>query len=412
MPVYKYQAIDKRGRKMGGMMPALDESNLDQKLKTLGLWLTDAEMERPAAASEKVKQRRGVGLPMSRRKLRRELIDFCTLMTFQVRVGVPLVKALEVAWQDCKDENFQRILRTLQSDLESGMSFYEALAQHPNVFSTHFICVIRAGEQSSKLPETFEDLRNYLEWVEQVLADVKQATIYPAIVSIVIACFTIFLFSFIIPKFSALLRSVKVEEPLLTSIVFGIGEFTQQTWFIWLPIFLGVVIGVPVAQRTSPSFAFKMDQLKLKLPIFGELNQMLALSRFAHNLSILYRSGINIIQALEICQQGLIGNKVVEKAVGSVEQDVKTGSTISEAMHREPVFSAMLLRMINMGEASGNLDKALDNVADYYNDVIPRKIKKVFAVVEPMLMLFLIFIVGCVALAIYLPIISLMGAIK
>ena len=113
-----------------------------------------------------------------------------------------------------------------------------------------------------------------------------------------------------------------------------------------------------------------------------------------------------------MCQSGLIGNKVIEKAVHEVEQEVKTGSTISEALHRQTVFSAMLLRMAAMGETTGNLDKALDTVSEYYNDVIPRQIKKIFAVLEPALMLFLIGIVGCVALAIYLPIISLMGAIK
>jgi len=139
---------------------------------------------------------------------------------------------------------------------------------------------------------------------------------------------------------------------------------------------------------------------------------MLALSRFTHNLAILYRSGLPILQALELCKRGLIGNVAVERAVASIAEEVKTGSTISEAMHRQPVFSAMLLRMVNMGETTGNLDQALDNVADYYNQVIPRRIKNVFSVLEPALMLLLIFIVGAVALAIYLPIITLMGSIR
>jgi len=139
---------------------------------------------------------------------------------------------------------------------------------------------------------------------------------------------------------------------------------------------------------------------------------MLSLSRFTHNLAILYRSGLPILQALELCKRGLIGNLVVERSVAAVAEQVKTGSTISEAMHRQSVFSAMLLRMVNMGETTGNLDHALENVADYYNQVIPRRIKNIFSILEPALMLLLIFIVGCVALAIYLPIISLMGSIR
>lgn len=411
MPVYRYQAVDRRGRNLKGLMPALDETNLEQKLKLAGLWLTEADMERPSAASETAQSGNRRWLRTRSGRLRRELIEFCTVMTFQVRVGVPLSRALDVAWQDCKDAGFQSVLKGVQHDLENGLHFYEALSKYPNVFNTHFVSVIRAGEQSSKLPETLDDLRDYLEWVEQVINDVRQATIYPAIVIVVIMCFTVFLFSFIIPKFSALLSSMKVEQPFLTRMVFGAGEFMHNTWWIWLPTVLFVAIGMPVAKRSSARFAYWYDEMKMRLPVFGELNRMLALSRFAHNLAIIYRSGISIVQALQICQHGLIGNVVVEKAVAGVEEDVKNGSTISEAMHRHPVFSAMLLRMINMGESTGNLDKGLENVSDYYNDVIPRKIKKVFAVLEPMLMLFLIGIVGCVALAIYLPIIALMGAI-
>jgi type II secretory pathway component PulF len=202
-----------------------------------------------------------------------------------------------------------------------------------------------------------------------------------------------------------------VQQPLLTRIVFGVGHFTQDTWWLWLPGFLLFIFILAFGRRISPKIGLAMDHIKLRLPILGELNLMLALSRFAHNLSILYRSGLPIVQSLTMCQEGLIGNMVVEKAVNQVTEDVKTGSTISEAMHRHEVFSALLLRMVSMGEASGNLDKGLDNVSDYYNEVIPRRIKNLFSVMEPALMLLLIFMVGSVALAIYLPIISLMGAI-
>ena len=410
MPAYNYEAVDQGGHTLKGMMPALDESNLEQKLKTLGLWLTEAGLERPKTATDRVGE--GRGLYRADRASRRELIDFCTLMTFQIRVGVTLVKALEVARQDCTDAGFQSVLSGLQSRLESGDHFYEALAHYPGAFSTHFVSVIRAGEMSSKLPETFDDLREHLEWTEQIIADVRQATIYPAIVMTVIVAFTLLLFTFVIPRFSHLLESLHVQQPLLTRIVFTLGNFAQATWWISLPLLLVLVLGVMFGRRMSPRIALLLDHLKLRLPIFGSLNHMLALSRFAHNLAILYRSGVPILQALEYCKRGLIGNAVVERAVAAVGDAVNTGSTISEAMHRQPIFSAMLLRMVAMGETTGSLDKALDNVADYYNAVIPRRIKKIFSIMEPLLMLVLIGIVGCVALAIYLPIISLMGAIR
>jgi type IV pilus assembly protein PilC len=411
MPVFRYQAVDKRGRNLQGVMTAHDEPNLEQKLKGFGLWLTDATQERPAAATDRLPRAELVWLRLRGKQQRRELIDFCTLMTFQVRVGIPLVRALEAACQDCKDPTFRKVLNGLQNRVESGLHFYEALAHYPQVFSTHFVSVIRAGELSSRLPESFEDLRAYLEWADQVVSDVRQATLYPSIVVSVIFVFVLFLFTYIIPKFANLLAKLNVKQPLLTQIVFAVGDAARATWWIWLPLLLLGVIAFPIARRVSPAFALAVDRIKLQLPIFGELNLMLALSRFAHNLAILYRSGLPILQALELCKQGLIGNKYVEKAVAEVEEDVKTGSTISEAMHRQTVFSAMLTRMVAMGETTGNLDHALNNVADFYNAVIPRRIKQVMTVLEPVLMLVLIFTVGCVALAIYLPILTLMGSI-
>jgi type IV pilus assembly protein PilC len=333
-------------------------------------------------------------------------------MTFQIRAGIPLVRALEVAHQDCKNPGFRNVLMDLQRQIESGLQFYEALETYPRVFSPHFLSIVRAGEVSSKLPEALDDLKNYLEWVDQVIADVRQASLYPSIVLTVITAFTLFLFTFIIPKFAALLDGLHVQQPLLTRIVFTAGALTKSTWWIWLPLLVLVAVGVPLARRLSPRFALGFDHLKLHLPVFGPLNHMLALSRFTHNLAILYRSGISIIQSLQFCQRGLIGNRAVEMAVAQVEAAVKTGSTISEAMHRQPLFTPLLLRMVATGESSGNLDHGLENVANYYNDVIPRRIKSIFGILEPALMLFLIFMVGTVALAIYMPIISLMGSIK
>jgi type IV pilus assembly protein PilC len=412
MPVFRYQAVDKRGRNLAGMMQAHDEPNLEQKLKTFGLWLTHAALDRAAASPDHLPRSERLWLRLRGKTQRRELIDFCTVMTFQVRVGIPLVRALEAAGEDCKDPAFRKVLNGLQTQIESGLQFYEALAHYPRVFSPHFVSVIRAGETSSKLPEAFEDLRSYLEWVDQVLAEVRQATLYPAIVLSVIILFVLFLFTFIIPRFAELLTKLHVKQPLLTQVVFTISDALRSTWYLWLPVLAAALVAFPLARRLSPAFALAVDRLKLRLPIFGQLNLMLALSRFTHNLAILYRSGLPILQALELCKQGLIGNGVVERAVAEVVQDVKTGSTLSEAMHRQTVFSAMLLRMVAMGETTGTLDKALDTVSGYYTEVIPRRIKRVLTVFEPVLMLLLIFTVGCVALAIYLPILSLMGSIR
>jgi len=427
MPEFRYQAIDKQGRQLAGLLAARDEKDLTEKLKKLGLWLVESAMERPAwdvdvqARSKAKSQPRyqwlraltrlgGVGGPGKPK--RREVIDFCTLLTFQVRAGVPLVQALRATGEDCTDKRFREVINQLRLHIESGLEFHEALQHFPGVFSQHFVSVVRAGVISGKLPETLDNLKDYLEWVDQMNGDVRQAALYPSIIAVVVMVFTAFLFTVIIPRFADLLDKMHVPQPMLTKIVLGASGFATATWWIWVPAVAAIVIGVPMGKRFSPRFALALDRLKLQVPVFGPLNLMLALSRFAHNLAILYRSGIPILEAFRQCQQGLIGNLHVAEAVGKAAADIKTGSTISEAMERQPAFSSMLVRMVNLGETTGNLDNALVTVSEYYNEVIPRRIKSLFSVLEPMLMLFIIGIVGVVALAIYMPILSLMSTIR
>jgi len=410
MPVFRYEAIDDKGRGINGLMPAHDESNLEEKLKRIGVWLIEATREAPPSAMAKAAVSRKGWLMGHGTVQRRELIGFCTLMSFQTKVGIPLMQALEVASQDCQDPRFRRMLQSLQGDIESGLLFYEALEKYPYAFTPHFVTVVRAGEVSGKLPETFNDLKDYLQWLEQVIADMRQASLYPAITLVVVLGFCLLLFTFIIPKFVTLLHSVNVAVPLVTQIIFGLSDFAKATWWFWALGLLFLIVGVPIGRRVSKRFAYFVDFVTVKLPIIGELNLMLAISRFTHNLAILYRSGIPILQSLNLCE-GLIDCALVEEAVNKMQEDIKSGSTISEAMHKHKIFPSILLRMVNMGETTGKLDEALDNVALYYNEIIPRRIKKLFTVLEPALTLGLIFLVGAIALSIYMPIISLMGGV-
>lgn len=411
MPVFHYQAVDDRGRNRLGTMPAADGPNLERKLKDAGLWLIDCTAVVPAGIAPDAARSRHRRSGLWGKRRRRELIDFCTLMNYQARVGVTLVRSLDVACRDCRSPAFRQVLTGLQAEIEAGHQFHEALAKYPDVFSQQFICVVRAGESTGKLAEAMEDLRKYLEWVDQMIADVRQSTLYPMIIAIVVCVFAIFLFTFIVPKFAVLLESLHVPLPLITQIVFTISDVLCKYWWLWAPVLLLLAVGIPVGRRLSRSFALQLDDLKLRLPIFGELNRMLALSRFAHNLALLYRSGVVILTALNLTE-GLVGNAIVSQAIADVQGDIKAGKTISEAMRRQPVFSALLVRMVSVGEQSGNFDQALDTVSEYYNDVIPRRIKALFTVMEPLLMLVLIFIVGSVALAIYSPIIALMGGLE
>lgn len=404
---YSYQCIDQNGRSISGRMLAPDEATLEERLKATGLWLVNAHADKTAPAKKSTA--RGMGLRNDAG--RRELIDFCTLMSFQLRVGVTMVAALDIAAADCPNARFRNTVAEVKQMVESGEPLAEAMARFPRTFASNITSLIRAAESSGTVPEAFLELKRYLEWQEQIVADIRQATIYPAIVLFVVCLFVLVLFTFVVPRFVSLLSVAKVELPLITRLVFAASDFAKATWWMWFIFLIVVPFVVGVLKRQSPPFARAYDRMKFKLPVFGELNHMLVIARFAHNLAVLYRAGIPIINALGLTRD-LVGSALVGHVLADVVQRVEAGDPISEAMRRHPVFPPLLLRMVTMGERTGNLDVSLENVSGYYNVIIPRRIKKIFSIMEPALILFLVAVVGTVALAIFLPIISLMGAIR
>lgn len=408
MQTFLYQGVDAQGRTVTGQLAAKDEASLEERLKVMGLWLTSARVEKPRGAkASSALSRWSVGGGGGRR----ELIDFATLMSFQLRVGIPMMQALEIAAADCANPKFRSTISELKRLVESGEPLADGMARFPGVFASHFTSLIRAAESSGTVPEAFLELKRYLEWQEQIIADIRQATIYPAIVLAVVCLFVLVLFTFVVPKFVTLLTVAKVSLPLITRVVFSVSDVAKATWWIWMAAFILIPAGVQMARRRSKKFDMGFDRMKFAMPVFGALNHMLVISRFAHNLAVLYRSGISIINALKLSRD-LVGSTLVGSALEDIAQRVEAGEIISDAMRRHPVFPQLLIRMVAMGERTGNLDTSLENVSSYYNVVIPRRIKKVFSIMEPALILFLVGVVGTVALAIFLPILSLMGAVR
>jgi type IV pilus assembly protein PilC len=271
--------------------------------------------------------------------------------------------------------------------------------------------MVRAGELSCKLTETFVELRHYQEWLERIIADMRQATVYPLVVVSVITIFIGLLFTIVVPKFALLLTEMNLPLPLITKIVFGFSDFAKATWWLWLIGGTLVYVGIRVGRKRSKAFAWRFDWVLLKLPFFGELNRMISMSRFTHNLAVMYNSGMPIIDALQLCEV-VVGNRVVEDAVRDVKLKVKAGIGLSIAMGRHKVFPAMVLKMVSLGEGTGSLYAALENAAEFYNEVIPRRMKKIFSLMEPVIMLCLVAIVGAVAMSIFLPIMKMMTGFK
>ncbi|HYV32871.1 MAG TPA: type II secretion system F family protein, partial [Candidatus Binatia bacterium] len=317
MALFQYRGLDKTGRAVAGTMAAEDATNLEEKLRASGYWLLDARAKEGTQSSRNGDGKAGA-IAWGTGVKRRDLIEFCTMMSFQCRAGVPLVQGLKGVAQDCTNLRFRAVLQGLTHHLEAGLLLNEAMAQYPQVFPRQMTSVLRAGELGADMPGAFTSVRNYLEWLEEMMRDVRQASIYPMIVLSVVCAFVLLLFSFVIPKFVTLLAAANVPLPLLTQIVFGASDFAKDTWWIWPLLGLVLYVSVRTACRLSSGFRFWYDQLKLGLPVFGELQLMLAISRFAHNLALLYKAGIPIVNALKLCED-LVGNAVVERSVHEMQ---------------------------------------------------------------------------------------------
>ncbi len=398
MPDFQYRAVDSTGQQQKGVLSAMDEMHLDAQLKEIGCWLIE---------SQKVKlSKKRVKVSVTRP----ELIEFCISMAALLGSGVSIVDALNTCTEETTNEGFVQILKEISEDIRSGNTFASCLQKYPKVFPKQMCNLINAAEYSGNLIDAFKDISEYLQWTDHLVKDLKQVSLYPTIVLTVVGAFILLLFSFVVPKFTELLNSVNVALPLITQIVVAISDFTKQYWYLIIATPIVCFKSLKFAIERSEAFATFVDERLLKFPIFGEVILMLCLSRFTHNMAILIRSGVPILQSLELCRD-LVGNRVISKAIVEAEDAVNRGQTMSEVFRHHAVFPPTLLRMIIVGEETGTLEKSLNHISERYDDEIPRRIKKVMGIFEPALMVFLIAIVGAVVMSIFMPLMALMGSV-
>ena len=402
MPIYAYTAVNAAGDTSRGQLEAPSEQALEARLRQQGQWLAEAVDRQIIAATG------GARIIGNHHVPRRVLIDFFLQLGIQLKAGVPIFTALAFGVNENPNLTFQAVQRDLVTRLQGGSSLADALAAHPRTFGPLVINLVRAGERSGQLAEMCREIRQHYEWLDRLAADIRQATLYPLFVLAATIGFVLLMFTFLVPRFAAMLKDLNLPLPPLTLAVLGISEFLVHHGPWLLGGTVAAVFAFRLALRRLPEFAYGYDRWKFEIPVFGALNRMICLARFAQNLAILYRAGISLIEALQLVRS-LVGNRVLERAVADIQAGVKEGRQISAVMSRHEVFSRLLVQMVSVGESSGSLSETLQNVSDYYNEILPRQVKKLFTILEPVMIVFLIALVGTVALAIFLPIISLMN---
>jgi type IV pilus assembly protein PilC len=398
MSLYHYRAYNATGQTVSGSLEADSILTVENRLRSTGIWLLEAKEGEGVVSAE-----------FSRLTIKRgDLVNFFVQMSLLLRAGITLPNALDRLADDFQGTKLGLVLATLREKVAIGVPLNQAMASYPRVFTPEVMAIVQAGEVSGRLPEVFESLTSYYEWLDGLVGEIRQALIYPLMVMGASLALVLMLFTFVVPKFVGLLTDLSLKVPLLTRIVMSISNLLVHGWPLVLLVLVGVPVGLKLALR-SPAFACAFDQGLMNLPIFGPLIGMFALSRFTHNLGMLYRAGIPLLRGIEICRK-LVGNRAIERALDVVHRGVLEGTPLSKCLAEHEIFPQTLVTMIATGETSGTLDFALKSVSDYYNKIIPRRIKIVFAIFDPVMMLSLIALVGVVALAVILPILQLWDA--
>ena len=405
MPTYKYKATDDARKIVKGLLTAEGEEELESALDNKDLYLISAKETNKRGAPAGGSAPAGRGRTVRAHVKRSELISFTVHLATIIGAGVPLLQGLDDMIEETEKPRFKSVIRGIKSQIEEGSSISEAFGQHPEVFSELYIAILKSGETTGRLDDVLREIVKFLEWQDELVGTIKGATTYPIIVMCALGGLICIMFTFVLPRFLSIFDGFNIPLPLPTRIVIAISSFFQNFWWLLLAGIIAAFVGLRAANRT-PRGRMVLDRIKLKIPVFGELSRKIALSRFSHYLASLFGAGVNIMNALEVVER-VVGNAVLADVVRKARFQVGAGQSVAGALRESKEFSPMVVRMVTIGETTGSLEETLQKVAEYYDREVPQTVKRLFTVLEGLVIILLGVVVLFVVLSIILPMLSL-----
>ena len=398
MITFSYQARDASGKIVSGIQDALNEDNAVTSLMSRGLMVLS--LQKKAAANKTRKKAWSVK--------ETDLVLFTRQLSTMIEAGISLVQALTALYDQC-DPKRQKSLRHIISDVttrvQGGETFHESIAKHPRVFDRLFVSMVKAGEHGGLLAEILDRLAGFLEASARLRKKVKSAMTYPVIVICIAFLITTFLIVKVVPIFGEIFKDFGSKLPAPTQFLIDLSDFMRGEWYFLIGGAFALFFGLRTFLRSTGGKQL-WDRWKLKLPIFGPLIHKICMSRFARTFAQLIRSGVPILEVLDIVG-GASGNHVVETSIKGVGEDVEKGDNLSVALSKKAIFPPMMLRMVAAGEATGKIDTMLEKMADFWDEEVEAMLDALTSLIEPLLIVFLGVIVGGIVIAMFLPIFKL-----
>jgi len=398
---YEYKAIDKTGRPARGGVDAVNEVDLELRLRRMGLDLI----------TFKQVDRRVSNLAGGGKITRQDLINFCFDLEQMIRSGISIVDGLRDMRDSIESPRFRDVLTAMTEDMEGGRVLSQCMANHPEVFDAVFVSLVRAGEQTGQLPEIFKNLADNLRWLDELISQTRRLLILPLLTLAVVLAVMVALLIFLVPQIAALFKSMGLALPTQTKVLIALSGFMTKYWYVVFgtPV-VAVVVLILVVQRNSRA-AYMWDYAKLRLPLVGSTLQKIILSRFANIFALMYRSGITVLDAIKTCED-VVNNKVISDSLVRAGQQIAAGESLTETFQNLGVFPPLVIRMLRVGEATGALDTALMNITYFYNRDVKESVDKAQKMLGPAMTLVLGGMLAFVVWAVLGPVYDILGKIK
>ena len=399
---FTYKAVDGTGLPQDGMITGVSEATVMEELRNRGLQVMRLDEKKSGMKME-------LRL-MPKRVKASELTVMTRQLATMVSSGMTLLRAFYVLEDQVENEKLRDTLSAVREDIEAGLNFSDALEKHPKVFGPLYVAMVRAGEAGGVLEQSLDRTADQLEKDDSLRRQVKGAMTYPAVVLTFALGTLLALITFIVPVFVGIFKDFGGKLPFITQVTVNLSNLFTGSWYLLLAGAVGMVVGFRKWKKSSWGRP-QWDQLRLRLPVkIGDTVQKIALARWSRTFSALYSAGVPIMQAIEVTGQ-TAGNAVLEEAMDSVIESVKSGGSIAAPLKDSAIFPAMVAQMIAVGEETGNLDTMLTKVADFYEDEVAAAVKAMTSILEPIMIVLVGGIVGFIVVAMYMPMFKVYDAI-
>ena len=402
MIIFKYVAKDPNAKTVTGKMAAENQMTVLEELRKRKLIVISISEVKGVAilktwtAKKKVKPD--------------DVVIFARQLSTMVEAGIPILQALDALQEQMTSSHFQSVIASMRDDIQMGSSLSAAFAKHPRVFGAFFINMVKVGETGGILSAILDRVSTYMEKILKLRRKVQSAMVYPMVVISMAGIITVVLLVKVVPTFATIYQSFNKDLPAMTQFLINISTVLKQQ-LLWYIAAIVILIFIMSRWYCTPKGALTIDRMKLRMPIFGELIRKVAISRFCRTLGTLIQSGVPILESLDIVGK-TSGNKVIEVVTENIKNNVREGESIAVPLVRSGVFPPMVTRMIAIGEKSGQMEKMLTKIAEFYDDQVDAAVAGLTSIIEPVIIGFLGIVVGFIVIALFLPILSITQLLK